>query len=168
MGTRADFYVGRGADAEWIGSIAWDGYPEGIIPRGEHKAPRWPGGREYHVDETWPAGEGLFDAQSEPEFRSRLERFFLHRDDVTRPNHGWPWPWETSHTTDFAYAFDGGCVWASKFGCEWWPAAEEVPEGDRPAMSGDAFPDMSRVQNVTLGKRSGVIAIGVSSEGGDS
>ena len=30
MGTRADFYIGRGATAEWIGSIAWDGYPDGI------------------------------------------------------------------------------------------------------------------------------------------
>ena len=27
MGTRADFYVGRGDAAEWIGSIAYDGYP---------------------------------------------------------------------------------------------------------------------------------------------
>ena len=30
MGTRADFYVGRGENAEWLGSIAWDGYPERI------------------------------------------------------------------------------------------------------------------------------------------
>jgi len=29
MGTRADFYVGRGEQAEWLGSIAWDGYPSG-------------------------------------------------------------------------------------------------------------------------------------------
>jgi len=26
MGTRADFYVGMGKDAEWLGSVAWDGY----------------------------------------------------------------------------------------------------------------------------------------------
>jgi hypothetical protein len=30
MGTRADFYVGKGKKSEWIGSIAWDGYPQGI------------------------------------------------------------------------------------------------------------------------------------------
>jgi hypothetical protein len=29
MGTRADFYVGRGETAEWLGSIAWDGNPGG-------------------------------------------------------------------------------------------------------------------------------------------
>jgi hypothetical protein len=30
MGTRADFYIGCGRDSEWIGSIAWDGYPDGL------------------------------------------------------------------------------------------------------------------------------------------
>ena len=30
MGTRADFYVGRGESAEWLGSVAWDGNPRGI------------------------------------------------------------------------------------------------------------------------------------------
>lgn len=30
MGTRADFYVGRGEQAQWLGSIGWNGYPEGI------------------------------------------------------------------------------------------------------------------------------------------
>jgi len=31
MGTRADFYVGIGPEAEWVGSIAYDGYPDGVI-----------------------------------------------------------------------------------------------------------------------------------------
>jgi hypothetical protein len=31
MGTRADFYVGRGPDAEWLGSVAMDGYPSGVF-----------------------------------------------------------------------------------------------------------------------------------------
>ena len=26
MGTRADFYLGEGSAAEWLGSVAWDGY----------------------------------------------------------------------------------------------------------------------------------------------
>src|ERR1019366_740841 len=30
MGTRADFYIGRGASAEWLGSIAWDGHPDSV------------------------------------------------------------------------------------------------------------------------------------------
>ena len=76
MGTRADFYMGRGPDAEWIGSIAWDGYPEGITPKGG----------------KWPDGAHLFDAQTEEEYRERLEDYFERREDVSRPEHGWPWP----------------------------------------------------------------------------
>lgn len=30
MGTRADFYVRKGGEMEWLGSIPWDGYPDGI------------------------------------------------------------------------------------------------------------------------------------------
>jgi hypothetical protein len=30
MGTRADFYIGRGESAEWVGSVAWDGQPSGM------------------------------------------------------------------------------------------------------------------------------------------
>ena len=26
MGSRADFYIGEGTEAEWLGSVAWDGY----------------------------------------------------------------------------------------------------------------------------------------------
>jgi hypothetical protein len=35
MGTRADFYIaieGETPHLEWLGSIAFDGYPEGIPP----------------------------------------------------------------------------------------------------------------------------------------
>jgi hypothetical protein len=32
MGTRADFYVGVGPNAEWLGSVAWDGYEWQIKP----------------------------------------------------------------------------------------------------------------------------------------
>lgn len=30
MGTRADFYVRKDSQMEYLGSIAWDGYPSGI------------------------------------------------------------------------------------------------------------------------------------------
>ena len=30
MDERADFYVGRGEDAEWLGSITWNGYPKAL------------------------------------------------------------------------------------------------------------------------------------------
>ncbi len=61
MGTRADFYVGRGETAEWLGSIGWDGYPSGI-------------------DET------VFEAAEEPAYRTAVAAFFAPRDDVTLPH----------------------------------------------------------------------------------
>lgn len=142
MGTRADFYVGRGQDAEWLGSVAWDGYPSGF-----------PTALMLHSDErTW---------------RQAVKNILTEREDGTLPEQGWPWPWETSHTTDYAYALDGGKVYGSCFGNEWWPASdepsdydeekdEEIPRADLPA---DAFPDMTDRKVPTLGKRSGVIVI---------
>ena len=163
MGTRADFYVGRGAQAEWLGSIAWDGYPDGIAPRGEEMERLTPFSPPSHKNVEWPEGQSLFDSTTEAEFRERLTRFFRYRDDVTLPADGWPWPWETSHTTDYAYAFDDGSVWTSCFGRPWVDARlpessddndddDNEPEGERPI-----FPDMTDRQNVTFGKRSGVM-----------
>ena len=132
MGTRADFYVGRGKDAEWLGSIAWDGYPGGL------EAPQ------------------LLAATGEPHFREEVASLLAKRDDGTVPGDGWPWPWKDSQTTDYAYAFDDGKVWASGFGRDWLAAdGPEPDDGDLPKTA--IFPDMTAKQNVTLGKRSGVI-----------
>lgn len=158
MGTRADFYVGKenpetGAKAEWLGSIAWDGYPSGI-------------------DDT------ILEATTEEEFRTAVKVFFAKRDDVTLPERGWPWPWDTSHTTDYAYAFDGDHVDASNFGRAWFKASDDEPydakdmsedeiadakadgrkalEGPRPV-----FPDMAALKKVRLDRGSGVIVLGV-------
>ncbi len=131
MGTRADFYVGRGAEAEWLGSIGWDGYPDGI-------------------------DEEILGAQTEKDYRAAVEAFFTSRDDVSRPADGWPWPWESSHLTDYSYAFDGAIVYASSFARDWQVAAQYDSEADTEIKSA-VFPDMTKVQNVVLGERSGTI-----------
>lgn len=134
MGTRADFYVGRGESAEWLGSIAWDGYPGGI-------------------------NKPLLKADTEKKYRAAVVRFFADREDVTRPVDGWPWPWENSLTTDYAYAFDDGKVWASPFGHGWFDPLKDEPEDDRPKSA--VFPNMKAGANVQIGgKRSGLIVIG--------
>ena len=144
MGTRADFYIGRGANAEWLGSTAWDGYPDGIRP---------------HDKKKWPDGESLFDATTENVFRERLAAYFNDRRDVTMPSDGWPWPWNDSGTTDYAYAFDGGKVWASSFGCEWFDPLQEEPEDAKEDAA--VFPDMSARKNVKMsGPGSGLIVVG--------
>lgn len=141
MGTRADFYVGRGPEAEWLGSIGWDGYPGGKV-------------------------EGVMAASTEVEFRQAVAEIAATEDDFTAPERGWPWPWDDSNTTDYAYAFDGK-VWLTCFGAKWvtvatyndWVAKDTEGNAEWDDMNGEpsVFPDMSASQNVTFGKRSGLI-----------
>lgn len=133
MGTRADFYVGRGEKAEWLGSIAFDGHPDGNP-------------------------ESILDCKTEEEYRNKVEELLQSLDHATFPKDGWPWPWKTSELTDFSYAFDNGLVYACCFGYQWWVATNDMPklEGN---IKHCIFPDMSAVKNVTLGRRSGLIFI---------
>lgn len=149
MGTRADFYVGRGSGSEWLGSIAWDGYDIGReIPK----------------------------ATTESEYREAVAAFLKEREDATYPKDGWPWPWKNSSLTDYAYAFDAGAVYRTEHppesvkDCEHvWVAATKrgwaKPKGPYTKTVGGGyceqnsldFPDMSKSQRVTFGSRSGVM-----------
>ncbi|AKQ59706.1 hypothetical protein ACR55_01836 [Bordetella hinzii] len=139
MGTRADFYVGRGDKAEWLGSVAWDGYPDGF------------------------ERDGLLNASTEQQFREAVADELASRLDGTTPEMGWPWPWEDSHTTDYAYAFDFGKVYGS-CGDHWFDAhAVSTGAGDDETAADDTpvkYPNMTAIQNVDFGSRSGVIFIG--------
>jgi hypothetical protein len=118
MPSRADFYVGRGYDAEWIGSVAWDGYPPGIPKK-------------------------VLEAEDEASYRREVLNFMKRRSDGATPDGGWPWPWNDSAGTTYTYAFDGTKVWASCYGSSWW--APPDPEPDRKTLRRKAanFPDMS-------------------------
>lgn len=138
MGTRADFYVGRGESAEWLGSIAWDGYPEGI-------------------------DNAVLSPMDERDYRVEVNAF-LFREDGTLPKDGWPWPWNDSQTTDYAYAFEDGSVFASNYGHKWFKVdinaetygQDDDDESDKSAV----FPDMSSRKNVQFGgPRSGLIVV---------
>lgn len=149
MGTRADFYIGRGETAEWLGSTAWDGYPDGFNDA---------------------AGKPMLVATTEAGFRAAVTALFATRDDVTTPEMGWPWPWNDSRTTDYAYAFDGDAVYASRFGREWFKIDMEAeyygddPEADDKQTA--IFPDMSSRKNVRhAGPASGLMMIGVTPDG---
>lgn len=133
MGTRADFYAGRGAAAEWLGSIAWDGSP------GE-------------VGKQLP-----FQIAAESDWRASVAIFLAGREDGTMPEDGWPWPWNDSGLTDYVYAFDDGRVWA--FGEVWFDPTQPEPEprGWAPSV---VFPDMKAIQKIAWGKRSGVMVLG--------
>lgn len=143
MGTRADFYLGRGVNAEWLGSLATDAYPLN------------------------PALIWLFEAKNADEFKQSLRERMAGNESFTSPEQGWPWAWNTSHTTDYAYAFDEGQVWVSFFGTQWHSIDmhREPNRGDlgsaedTPDMPSDAFPDMSERREMAFGTRSGFLLV---------
>lgn len=135
MGTRADFYSG-GIDPEtmvWLGSIAWDGYPEGL-PSVLLRTPA--------DEETWV---------------TYVAAFLDDREDATQPSQGWPWPWDDSATTDYAYTWgDDGAdqgVLVSNFGKPWVAAYSDGEE----TLGAAQFPNMKDRQNIAWDKRSGLI-----------
>lgn len=138
MATRADFYVGKGKDAEWLGSITHEGYPDGIE-------------REVLM------------ASTEAEFREKVEEFLRPRRDATWPKDGWPWPWVDSGTTDYSYAWDAKKqrVDGTAFGYGWWPATQEPEDEEDDPATKVAFPNMEGRMNVAPAgsHRSGVILL---------
>ena len=147
MGTRADFYLGKGEGAEWLGSSAWDGH--------------------YQTMEEL----GIANAATEKAYLEAVNAR-LSEDDGTRPKDGWPWPWESSHTTAVSYTWADGKVWISHWGRQWQTLDElkahdrenerrlEAGEDELPDLPKVPFPDMTERKRVTLGKRSGVLIIG--------
>ena len=132
MGTRADFYVGRGQNAEWLGSVGVDGYPDG----------------ELSV---------LGGATSEESYRGAVKELIdSFGEYATSPDQGWPWPWRDSNLTDYAYAFEDGRVLVSTFGSPWFLIGDEEPDEEGTRQD---YPDMtSRMAVAEAGtKRSGII-----------
>lgn len=132
MGTRADFYVGK----EWLGSLGFDGYR---IYEMEEKHANDSEDNRY----CW----AIITAKTEPEYRQAVSNLLRINDDASTPEHGWPWPWEDSRTTDRAYVFDGDETKAYAWG-KAIIAGDDEAEGPEPA---DGWPDMTAAQNVTIG-----------------
>src|SRR5580704_13789878 len=130
MGTRADFYIGKNKSAEWLGSIAWDGYE---------------------------ISEEIEAAKTEQEYRTAVSKFLASRDDGTLPDQGWPWPWNDSSITDCSYWFFDGKVWEAAGRPDRYiprgglPEDEDEHEAFIERCEAVEFPDMSSLQNVTLG-----------------
>lgn len=125
MGTRADFYVGRGEQAEWLGSIAWDGFPD-CIPT------------------------TILHSGTEAEYKANVKLFLSEREDATID--AWPWPWSNSQTTDYSYAFDSGKVWASSFGHQWFDPLQPEPEAEEDGNK-VPFPNMDTSKCLRAGSK---------------
>ena len=102
MGTKADFYVGIKDEAEWLGSIGMDGYPEGP-----------------------PLEYGVILCVTEEAYRDAVAKMLAGDEYSIKPSEAWPWPWPTSDTTDYAYTWYGGTVKASIAG---YPLMEAVKD----------------------------------------
>lgn len=137
MGTRADLYTGGTAPASmvWLGSVAWDGYPDGL-----------------------PEVAGALD---EDAYVSAVATVLSTRADATRPEQGWPWPWPDSATTDYAYTWTPAGVLISSFGKPWFLAADE----DATPVCEASFPNMTAIQNIAWDQRSGLLFLQVDDPG---
>jgi hypothetical protein len=119
MGTRCDFYAGRGKDAQYLGSIGHDAFLDVLAGYFEDVTKR------EHFDEC-------------------LAKVFAKYGEIPAEN-GWPWPWKDSHTTDNAIAFDEGRVWASHYDGCWAPLDDYESPTDIPCE----FPDMRSNEEAT-------------------
>jgi len=106
--TKADFYIGNGIAANWIGSIREDGYPRGI------------------------SLEILICTN--PTLYEELVVDFIHeREGVVKTEGGkWPWLWPDSRMTDYSYMFlpDHSKVFASNYGGNFFDPIKCIQEGE--------------------------------------
>lgn len=93
MGFRADFYLERGIDAVWLGSLRKNGAPKNL----ERVL--------YGIDNSCQY--------------LRAVRFAVESGDGVLPSEGWPWPYKSSHDTDYTYTFAGKKLWVSCYGSPW-------------------------------------------------
>ena len=107
MGTRALFWVGDPTDLEnreWLGSIAFDGYPSGVAD--------------------------LVSVATEDQFREYVKG--LHdRRDFAHPGQGFPFPWDDDiFTTDLNYWFKDGTVYGKWFHYQSYPFSALLADED--------------------------------------
>lgn len=160
MGTRADFYIGIDPDTmEWIGSRGSDGYPHDQYGNGVPLQ--------------------VLHARSEDDFREAVAHQAYETGSWIDPSEGWPWAWDDSNTSDYAYTFDAGATWINCFGYGWVPAADGIPweENENGPIPENAwywerdrhhstpFPNMSARRNLARGAKSGQITIASTPEG---
>lgn len=94
--TKADFYIGVGQDAKWVGSVERDGYPDAI-----------PAEILIQINEI------MFEELVVEFLQSRRPYSFIASEGDK-----WPWLWSDSRMTDYAYIFFHAKVVMSQFGKE--------------------------------------------------
>jgi len=89
--TKADFYVGYGKSAWWLGSIRKDGMPDRIK-------------------------DDIIYSVTKAQYERRVKAMLIKKTDSILPGDGWPWLWDDSKMTDFSYFYFNEKVHASFMG----------------------------------------------------
>jgi hypothetical protein len=109
MSTSADFYIGLGENARWIGTVERDGSPADLDDRGLFG----------------PAadGEGHTGAYTEDTFLAVVRehvRAVVRDTDVdghlAEDGDSWPWPVPDSSMTDYVYSYNNGSIHVAESG----------------------------------------------------
>lgn len=97
MGSRADFYLGRGAKAKWIGSVTYGGYPP------------CENGRTPIIN--------VCESKSEKQFIQNVKDIIAIKTNIGyNTESGWPWEYDNSRKTDYSYFFSYNLVKCSCYG----------------------------------------------------
>jgi len=105
--TKADFYIGNGIAANWIGSIYSDGYPNGIPIQ-------------------------ILICTNPTLFEEEVVEFLHKVKGIVKTDGGkWPWLWPDSQMTDYSYMFLPAHhkVFASHYGKNFFDPIVCVQEG---------------------------------------
>jgi len=130
--TKADFYVGTGLNARWIGSIRIDGYPDGAIP----------------AEIFLQVNKIMFEEMVLDFLRKKKQERWAAIADEGDP---WPWLWIDSQITDYTYMFDNKLekVIASQGGREFFDPIKIIQGEDMNSaelgIGRPRFPQMSFV-----------------------
>lgn len=93
MGTRIDYYIGVGQEAEWIGSETHNG---------------------FFIEEE--KDHPIHLATTAEDFKKAVHAKMNESPQCSKwPKDGWPWSWDTSDTTDVVCCFYEGQVKVFQF-----------------------------------------------------
>jgi len=128
----ADFYLGRGPDAKYLGSLPTAGAPEDI--------------------DVWGRFQSIADDVYSPEdFEAEVHDLIgTTRNGAPNGSVDWPWRYASSTDTQWAYVFDAGTVYVYRYGVEMAavrcnytrPGPAGTREPRRPQSATSAFPVM--------------------------
>jgi len=131
MGTRAAFWIGDPRDKknrQWLGCVAWDGYPEGLP----------------ELTEKIPA--------TEKEFKEVVKEIKKEREDFADPKKGgWPFPWaDDIFLTDYTYAFFHDKVYVTVYHRGFVPLEEFLGWSDAKKRKYRKMRDDPTLENVSI------------------